>query len=653
MKYGVPKGFIQLEEEIVFDVNSKNETLEYDEDWDAYITVVATNEQPTAAIILDKSIAIREASDKRLVDRSNLSKIQFQLTAKENIIDMADGSVIYAKGTKFGPYNLNANGDLQIPNLKLGKYILEEIKTLEGLILDPTKYEIEFTAENTTTKVYTKSLELVNYPTTFEISKTDITGEEELPGAKLSILDEEGNIIDTWISTSEKHIIQGLEVEKEFTLREDLAPLGFVKATDIKFKVEDTKDIQKITMVDKVVEMSKTDIGGNEVEGARLKVFDKEGNVVDSWTSTKENHKINGLIEGERYILSEEYAPLGFVISSQIEFVVTKEKQNQTIKMIDKVVEVTKVDIVGEEIEGATLQVIDKEGNIVDEWISGKEPHKISGLIENEIYILHEQISVDGYVKATDIEFKVTNEKATQKVEMIDKVVEITKVDIAGEEIEGATLQVIDKDGNIVDEWVSGKEPHKVTGLIENEKYILHEEICVNKYVKATDIEFIVTEDKETQKIEMIDKVVEIAKVDIAGEEIEGATLQVIDKDGNIVDEWVSGKEPHKVTGLIENEKYILHEEICVDNYVKATDIEFIVTEDKETQKIEMIDKVVEIAKTDITTGEELEGAKLQVLDENDNIIDEWISSKEPHKVSGLEENKNYKLVELIAPYRI
>lgn len=568
MRYGVPKGFIQLEDEIVFYVNSKNETLEYDKDWDAYITVIATNEQPTAEIKIDKSIAIREDSDKTLIDESDLSKIQFQLTAKENIIDMADGSVIYAKGTKFGPYNLNANGELQISNLKLGKYILEEIGTLDGLILDTTKYEIEFKCENITTKVYTKSLELVNYPTTFEISKTDVTGEEELPGAKLSIIDEKGNVIDTWISTIEKHIIQGLEVGKNFILREDLAPLGFVKANEIKFKVEETKETQKITM-------------------------------------------------------------------------------------IDKVVEVTKADIAGEEIEGATLQVIDKDGKIVDEWVSGKEPYKISGLVENEKYILHEEICVDKYVKATDIEFMVTKDKQTQKIEMIDKVVEIIKVDIAGEEIEGAKLQVLDKEGKIVDEWISSKEPHKVSGLIENETYILHEEVCVDKYVKASDIEFEVTSDKNTQKIIMIDKVVEITKADIAGEEIEGAKLQVIDKEGNIVDEWVSGKEPHKISGLVENEKYILHEELCVDKYVKATDIEFIVTEDKETQKIEMIDKVVEIAKTDITTGEELEGAKLQVLDKNDNIIDEWISSKEPHKVSGLEENKNYKLVELIAPYRI
>ena len=105
----------------------------------------------------------------------------------------------------------------------------------------------------------------------------------------------------------------------------------------------------------------------------------------------------------------------------------------------------------------------------------------------------------------------------------------------------------------------------------------------------------------------MIDKVVEISKEDISGNEIEGAKLQVLDKDGNVIDEWISEKEAHKVKGLKENETYILHEEIAVGNYVKASDIELTVSEDKETQKVVMIDKLVEITKTDLTTGEELE----------------------------------------------
>ena len=62
--------------------------------------------------------------------------------------------------------------------------------------------------------------------------------------------------------------------------------------------------------------------------------------------------------------------------------------------------------------------------------------------------------------------------------------------------------------------------------------------------------------------------------------------LQVIDTDGNVIDEWTSGKEAHKVNGLEENKTYKLHEEVSVGNFVKATDIEFKVTTDKETQKI-------------------------------------------------------------------
>ena len=81
----------------------------------------------------------------------------------------------------------------------------------------------------------------------------------------------------------------------------------------------------------------------------------------------------------------------------------------------------------------------------------------------------------------------------------------------------------------------------------------------------------------------MIDKIVEMSKVDIAGEEIEGATIQVLDKDNKVVDEWVSGKEPHKIKNLVEGETYTLHEEIVADSYVKATDIEFKVITDKGT----------------------------------------------------------------------
>ena len=259
--------------------------------------------------------------------------------------------------------------------------------------------------------------------------------------------------------------------------------------------------------------------------------------------------------------------------------------------MKDKIVDMSKVDIGGEEIEGAEIKVYDEEGNIVDEWTSTKEEHKIKGLEEGKKYTLHEEVAPDGYVKATDVEFEVTTDKENQHIDLIDKVVEISKEDIAGKEIEGAKLQVLDKDGNVIDEWTSTKEPHKVTGLTEGETYKLHEEVAIGDYVKASDIKFKVTTDKETEKHIMIDKLVEIVKTDlVTGEEIEGAELQVVDEEGNIIDEWTSTKEAHKVPGLEEGKKYKLIEKTAPYGYELTEEIDFVVTTDKETQKVEMKD---------------------------------------------------------------
>lgn len=515
----IPTGFLQLDTPVTFEIKNVKD-YDTDKDGDFIKEVIIKNEQPTGTLEIDKTVALRENVDTSLVDTSDLSKIQFKLTAKENIIDMADGSYFYDKGQEVGTYNLNKDGTLTVENLPMGVYELEEIKTLDGLVLNKEKYEVKFVKQDDITKVYTETREISNDTTLVEFSKTDITGEKELEGAKLTVL--EGNkIIDTWTSSEETHKIEGLVVGKEYILREEITPDGYVKATDIKFQIKDTNEIQKVHMIDKIVTMSKTDISGEELEGAELKVTDLDGNIVDNWTSTKEAHNIKGLEEGKSYILYEDYAPEGFVISNKVEFTVTTDKETQKIEMIDKVVEILKVDVAGEELEGATLTVTsNKTKNIIDKWTSSSEPHKVSGLIEGESYTLHEEIALDGYVKASSIEFTVTTDKETQKIKMIDKIVEITKTDlVTGEELEGAELEVLDKEtGETIDKWTSTKESHRVTGLEENKTYILREITAPYGFELTEEIEFTVTDIKENQKIEMKDmpilKNVKVQKID-------------------------------------------------------------------------------------------------------------------------------------------
>ena len=381
-----------------------------------------------------------------------------------------------------------------IDNLPLGKYELQELSTLEGLVLDSTKHEIVFTQEDTTTKVYTNEQKIKNDTTVVEFSKTDITGDKELEGATLTVTDQEGNVIDKWVSGEKTHKIEGLKVGGTYTLKEEIAVESYVKATDIEFTIENTNEIQKVTMIDKIVDMSKLDIGGNEIEGAKMQVLDHEGNIIDEWVSEKEPHKIKGLEEGKSYILHEEVASDYFVKATDVEFEVTTDKETQHLELIDKIVDVTKTDMLnGEEVEGAELVVTDEEGNEIDRWISEKEPHHVKGLEEGKKYFLEEFTCPYGYEKAEKIEFEVTTDKENQLIEMKDmpilKSVQVEKVDkTTGEHIKSNKFTF----GIFEDEEC--KKLIKKAGANEFEGTALFEDLRYGKfYIKELRSTFTVT----------------------------------------------------------------------------------------------------------------------------------------------------------------
>ena len=599
-----PKGFLQLETPVTFDIKGIRD-YDKDQDEDFIKEVVIKNEQPTGTLIIDKSIALRKDVDKSIIDVSDLSGIEFKLTAKEDIIDYADGSKIYSKGQEVKTYNLEKNGCLKVESLPMGTYELEETKTLNGLVLNDKKYEIKFEQEDLIKKVYEVNEDISNDTTIFEFSKKDITGDNELEGAELSVIDENDNIIDTWTSTENTHKIEGLVVGKTYKLREEISPDGYVKATTIEFKVENTTEVQKVEMIDKIVEISKQDVAGTELEGATLVVTNnKTKNIVDKWVSGKEPHKVSGLIEGEIYNLHEEIVVDGYVKASDIQFEVTYGKETQHIVMIDKIVTMSKVDIGGKEIEGAEIVVTDKDGNEIDSWISEKEAHIIKGLEEGKTYILHEKVAADGYVKASDIEFTVSMEKENEHIEMIDKIVKIVKTDlVTGDEIEGAKLQVIDENGNIIDEWTSTKEPHIVNGLEENQKYKLVEITAPYGYELTEEIEFVVTTDKETQLVDMKDmpilKDIKVIKIDSKTKEIikEKFSFGIYEDEecNNLIKEVKSSKA----------DGYVVFEDLRYGTYY--------IKETKSPSGYELSDKIVKLEIND--NGVLVDGTLIEEID--------------------------------------
>ena len=187
---------------------------------------------------------------------------------------------------------------------------------------------------------YSDKVNIENEKTTTEVSKISATDEKELPGAQLSLFDKEGNLVETWISGNEPHIIRGLLVNEEYTLHEDLAPIGYATASDVTFTVNADGTPTKVTMKDEItkVDISKVDATNQkEIEGAKLTLTNKEtGEVIEQWISKKEPHRIEGLEVGKIYILHEDLAPVGYEVASDVEFTIADTGEVQKVVMKDQ-----------------------------------------------------------------------------------------------------------------------------------------------------------------------------------------------------------------------------------------------------------------------------------------------------------------------------
>ena len=626
----------------------------YDLDWNTYTVELTYKDQNTAIILgnVDSKENVKTGKieiKKTDTDGNPLKSGEFGIYANA---DMYIGDTLYKKGQLVVSIKTDDSGVARSGDLPYGSYYVKEISapTQEDgnshnfVLSDDTQY-VKINGKNKTDTVT-----FVDKKVT--ASKTTITGTDEIKGAVMTVTDNDGKVIDTWTSDGNPHSIKGLHEGWEYTLTETTAPKGYVKAESIKFTVSTDKKDQTIVMKDKQFTASKKDVSGkNYVEGAKLEVRDDQNRVVDSWTSTKEDHYVSGLEEGKTYRLVEAEAPKGYVKAKDVFFTVSNEKKNESVVMKDAKITASKTEVTGtKEVEGAKMTVTDEKGKTVDEWTSGKEEHSISGLEEGKKYTLTETTAPKGYVKAESIEFTAGDKD--QKLVMKDKQVTVTKTEVSGtDEVEGAKMTVTDEKGKTVDEWTSGKEEHYVSGLEEGKTYTLTETTAPNGYVKAESIEFTVSKDKVNQKVNMFDKQISVTKTDITGtQEVPGATLTVKDADGNTVDTWVSGEKEHYVSGLEEGKTYTLIEETAPEGYVRADEITFTVTKEKVDQEVNMFDAQVKVTKTDALTGDAVKGAEFTVFDKDGNIVDKWTTDGTAHAVSGLDAGCEYILKETKTP---
>ena len=564
--------------------------------------------------------------------------------------DAETGKVL--KGATFGLYNKEAisSGDKVVVkadtllqeitsnekgkaaftlDLPLGRYYVKELQAPAGYVSSDEILEFDATYQGQDVKTIKLKSVKKNQPTTVEVTKADITTGTELDGASMSVLDKDGNVIDSWTSVKDSpHVIKRLQVGKTYILREELAPYGYLRATDVEFTISDTAEVQKVKMED-------------EVPVARLLV-NKKGEFLDS-VSLLDNAK--GMIEHLFNYVTGNLTDVTFNVYAA-EAIRAADGVSADYYAADELVGSITTDGNGiaqmdnlplgryyiVEKETAHGYVLDNEPRYVDltyrdqdtplvtysaDWQNARQRVQVEVLKKEKdsdkvlsgaifgLYAADDIVSSKGKVllaKDTLIELKTTDEEG--KIQFVADLPVDSRYYI--------------KELAAPDGYVTDQEPQEFTFEYQGSG------TSVTEYAFTF-------EDEQTT--------VELSKADLTDKkELPGASLKVTDEDGNTVDEWVSKEEAHIIKGLIVGKKYKMTETKPADGYVTAESIEFTVENTKEVQKHQMLDDVtkVEISKKDITDSSEVPGAKLIILDKDEKKVESWTSTDKPHMVEKL-----------------
>ena len=547
-----------------------------------------------------------------------------------------------------------------------GRFHIKELTPPEGYLYDDTVYDVNFEYEDEFTMYIPVYAKHKNEPTKVTLNKMDLTGKEEVPGATIAVykildvhnVNEDGIIshaddnlmlIDTWVSTDTPHEVRNLllsntewprltnaeDRENVYIFRELIPAEGYIRARDIEFKL-----YQKAG-ADGWVDHSTGESYGYEVQ-VRLNYCDERfdsGSIIspnehaDSWfinkTAEESNWDYTKVLDGytevkwllvnsnlvlffnentnketiDKILKEEDFADLQFDTvflefgSDPFEVDFYNEKQVEVrpkdsylhfdqmwysledihMTMYDDVtrLQFTKQDIVtGEDVIGAKLQIIDKDGNVIESWVTTDEPHYIEGkLTAGEEYTLVETYAPtnDGYVKSNSVKFRVENDGHIQSVVMQDDFtkLQISKADITTkEEIEGAMLEIWSTDSKgsklkLMEKWTSGEDGYDKDGKVKRHyidylptgSYVLVEKMAPEGYLLAEDIHFTIEETGLLQKVQMLDatKTLKIYKYRTGTTQfVPGATIQIYKVPEEYV-EYLTDRVAVSIDGALMN----------------------------------------------------------------------------------------------------
>jgi len=558
-------------------------------------------------------------------------------------IKSADGKILVKADTLLQKMTSDEEGQAACTlDLPLGNYYVKELQAPDGYV--SSDEVLTFDASYQGQDVQTVTLKSVkkNQPTTVEITKSDVTTGVELDGAYLKVTDKDENVVDSWTSSKDApHVIKYLKAGETYTLHEEFAPHGYLVANDVTFTVKDTADVQKVEMKD-------------EVPVGQL-IINKKGEFLDSVTLID---KVKGVVEHIFNYITGNLSDVTFEVYAE-EDIKAADGVSEDYYKADELVATITTDEMGiaklenlplgkyyvkekgtayghvldDEIRHVDLSYVDQNTPIVvydEDWQNNRQRVEVNVLKKEKDTDRTLEGAVFGLYAKEDIKSETTGKVLIEA----DEIIELKSTDQDGKITFVADLPVG------ISYYI--KELYAPDGFVTNDevKEFTFDYAGEDQPTVTYDFTF---EDQPT--------VVEFTKSSLTtGKELPGCKLKVVDAEGNVVDEWTSGKEAHVIRELTAGKEYTLTETKPADGYVTAESVKFKVEDTAEIQKVEMKDDVtkLEISKQDIA-GKELPGAKLTILDQDGKVVESWTSTDKAHYIEMLPIGK-YTLREETAP---
>lgn len=713
-----PNGYV-MSEDVYFTINSNGSIT--------YVSGANGSVSGNNVIMRDASITLRilkQGLDTTTGTRANLAG------AAISLIDDATGKKVYSF-TSTTTAQVIPSDKLSVPASGYRYYTVHEDSAPGGYALtadiriaidsDGKVYSVNedgTVGTELTDKIVTMTDEAyVN----FYFAKRDAVTGEALAGASFTIKDNTGAIREQWVSTNTPKNVQ-LEPGEGYIFTEESAPAGYELEDPITFNVvqgtpnyiqivkgnDYNLSVNSLTLTSHdapiTVRFVKWSDQYQPLAGGTFELHESNANgtigkLLDTFESTgstmtlgNQNFKLGGY-----YVIVEKKAPENYNIAEPVYFHIREDGRaedldgnlidNNLVIFIDgeKQVSFQKVDAAtGNPVAGVQLRIISSEDEdfTVQNWTTDGTAKYFgySMFKRNVTYTLVEAATVNGYTYAASIHFKIddngivyVNNKAQQTSSIVMKnspfSVTVEKYVLGtSTQLAGATLQVADSNGTVLEQWVSDGKPHAldtkklhVSPYGNEYVYTLSEIKAPELYALAQPIQFVIDKNGMVKRVDgekVTDNTIKLYdefrgitfhKQNEDGKELSGATITITstqDSDFTPIS-WVSTKTPKNLAIDLfkRNTDYIMTETTAPNGYVYTDSIVFRIDEKDvlyvngsavADRIVTMVDKAIrlKVSKKIAGTKEFLSGAKLSIVDEaTGKVVYSWKSKQKAVRI--------------------